>query len=138
MLVGIHQRRDARWDSMMESIDLLFAKVADVDRVQQQMTTQLDISAQLMDQVLRDQQTLAKQMEITGQVVAQINLNRQQHDPEPHPARFREAPSPPPHTPQHDNSGHFRTGGDSSSHTRHTLPKMSFPKFTRVPYDLEG
>ena len=70
------QKVDARWDAMMESIDLLFAKVAAVDHVQQQMTTQLDISAQLMDQVLMDQQTLAKQMELTGQAVAQLNLNR--------------------------------------------------------------
>ena len=54
----------------MESIDLLFAEVADVDRVQQQMATQLDISAQLIDQVLKDQQALAKQMEIMGQAVA--------------------------------------------------------------------
>jgi len=61
---------EARWDTMMESIDLLFAEVADVDRVQQQMATQLDISAQLIDQVLKDQQALAKQMEITGQAVA--------------------------------------------------------------------
>ena len=64
------QRGDARWDTMMESIDLLFAEVADVDRVQQQMATQLDISAQLIDQVLKDQQALAKQMEIMGQAVA--------------------------------------------------------------------
>jgi hypothetical protein len=70
------QKVDARWDAMMESIDLLFAKVAAVDHVQQQMTTQLDISAQLMDQVLMDQQTLAKQMELTGQAVAPLNLNR--------------------------------------------------------------
>ena len=70
------QKVDARWDAMMESIDLLFAEVAAVDHVQQQMTTQLDISAQLMDQVLMDQQTLAKQMELTGQAVAQLNLNR--------------------------------------------------------------
>jgi len=62
------------------------------------MATQVDLSTQLMDQILKDQQTLAKQMEITGQAVAQLSLNRQQFDPEPSHGRFCDMHPPHPHT----------------------------------------
>ena len=68
---------DENWGSVMESLDLLFAKVGIVvveDR-QQRMETQFDISTKLLEQMLLDQQTLAKQMESTGNAVAQLTLN---------------------------------------------------------------
>ena len=60
----------------MESVDLLFSKVAEIDRSQQQINTNFDLSAQVMERVLQDQQTLTKQMEITGQAVARLTLDR--------------------------------------------------------------
>ena len=48
------QREDERWDQMTESIDLLFARMGGVERVQSQMAAQLDLSTQIMDQLLRD------------------------------------------------------------------------------------
>jgi hypothetical protein len=60
------QREDDRWSRMTESIDLLFSRVAGIDRTQQHMASQLDLSTKVMDQVLQDQQTLAKQMEVTS------------------------------------------------------------------------
>jgi hypothetical protein len=57
---------------MTESIDLLFARVGNIERVQSQMSAQIDLSAQIMDQVLRDQITLAKQLETTGQTVSRL------------------------------------------------------------------
>ena len=81
---------DENWGSVMESLDLLFAKVGIVvveDR-QQRMETQFDISTKLLEQMLLDQQTLAKQMESTGNAVAQLTLNqmRARHDRPPSPA----------------------------------------------------
>jgi len=66
------QREDSHWDQMTESIDLLFARVGNIERVQSQMSAQIDLSAQIMDQVLRDQITLAKQLETTGQTVSRL------------------------------------------------------------------
>jgi len=44
----------------MESLDLLFTKVATMENRQQRVETQLDVSARVMEQMLLDQQTLAK------------------------------------------------------------------------------
>ena len=66
------QCEDDRWSRMTESIDLLFSRVADIDRTQQHMSSQLDLSTKVMDQVLQDQHTLAKQMEVTSTVVARL------------------------------------------------------------------
>ena len=54
------QAEDAHWDSVMESLDLLFTKVATMENRQQRVETQLDVSARVMEQMLLDQQTLAK------------------------------------------------------------------------------
>lgn len=66
------QKEDERWDRMMKSIDLLFARVGDIDRVQHQMAAQIDLNIQIIDQVLLDQITLAKQLEATGQAISQL------------------------------------------------------------------
>ena len=70
------QAEDAHWDSVMESLDLLFTKVATMENRQQRVETQLEVSARVMEQVLLDQQTLAKQMESTGNAVAQLTINQ--------------------------------------------------------------
>jgi len=67
---------DAHWDSVLESLDLLFTKVAVVENRQQRMETQIDVSTKLLEQMLLDQQTLAKQMETTGNAVAQLTMNQ--------------------------------------------------------------
>jgi len=46
------QREDDRWTHMTESIDLLFARVGEIDRSQQHMASQLDFSTEVMDQML--------------------------------------------------------------------------------------
>ena len=70
------QAEDAHWDSVMESLDLLFTKVATMENRQQRVETQLEVSARVMEQVLLDQQTLAKQLESTGNAVAQLTINQ--------------------------------------------------------------
>ena len=82
------QAEDAHWDSVMESLDLLFTKVATMENRQQRVETQLEVSARVMEQVLLDQQTLAKQLESTGNAVAQLTINqmRSRQDRSPSPA----------------------------------------------------
>jgi len=70
---------DAHWDSVLESLDLLFTKVAVVENRQQRMETQMDVSTKLLEQMLLDQQILAKQMKTTGNAVAQLTINQMRH-----------------------------------------------------------
>ena len=79
---------DEHWDSVMESLDLLFAKVGAVEDRQQKMEAQIDISTKVLEQMLIDQQTLAKQMETTGNAVAQLTMNqmKNRHERPPSPA----------------------------------------------------
>ena len=70
---------DAHWDSVLESLDLLFTKVAVVENRQQRMETQMDLSTKLLEQMLLNQQILAKQMKTTGNAVAQLTINQMRH-----------------------------------------------------------
>jgi hypothetical protein len=65
----------ADWASVMDSLDLLFAKVGEIDANQRKMEDRFDVSAKVMEQMLMDQQTLAKQMEATGQAVDKLTIN---------------------------------------------------------------
>ena len=127
------QREDSHWDQMTESIDLLFARVGNIERVQSQMSAQIDLSAQIMDQVLRDQITLAKQLETTGQTVSRLTQRFPTTDSGPTRPPFQssmnasgsgEPPFP------HSSSGYNCSGRDSSALPRHAIPKMAFPQFT--------
>ena len=118
------QREDERWDQMTESIDLLFARMGGVERVQSQMAAQLDLSTQIMDQLLRDQNTLAKQMDTTGKTVSNLIQQFSSSTQAPY-GRQRVFPADssssgePPVNPSFPAATH-----------RHAVPKMSFPKFT--------
>ena len=118
------QCEDERWDQMTESIDLLFARMGGVERVQSQMAAQLDRSTQIMDQLLRDQNTLAKQMDTTGKTVSNLAQQFSSSTQAPY-SRQRVFPADssssgePPVNPSFPAAAH-----------RHAVPKMSFPKFT--------
>ena len=43
------QAEDAHWDSVMESLDLLFTKVATMENRQQRVETQLEVSVRVME-----------------------------------------------------------------------------------------
>jgi len=127
------QREDSHWDQMTESIDMLFSRVSNIERVQSQMSAQIDLSAQIMDQVLRDQITLAKQLETTGQTVSRLTQRFPTTDSGPTRPPFQssmnasgsgEPPFP------HSSPGYHGSGRDSSALPRHSVPKMAFPRFT--------
>lgn len=60
------EKEDERWAQVMETLDLLFSKVVDIDKTQMKLETQFEMSAKVMEQVLKDQQVLGKQMEMTA------------------------------------------------------------------------
>ena len=135
------RQEDEHWASVMESLDLLFAKVGSVENRQQKIEAQLDMSTSVLEQMLLDQQTLAKQMELTGQAVARLTLDRHPTPPSsPRPnhgdtrftefhqgasSRNREVP-PPEHRDSH------RSHSDHHSFSRNALPKLTFPMFNGV------
>ena len=127
------QREDSHWDQMTESIDLLFSRVGNIERVQSQMSAQIDLSAQIMDQVLRDQITLAKQLETTGQTVSRLAQRFPTTDSSPtrppfQPSMNASGSGEPPFP--HSSPGYHGSGRDSSALPRHSVPKMAFPRFT--------
>lgn len=139
-MASSEQREEERWDRITESIDLLFAKVGEIDRTQQKMNAQMDLSAQLMERMLQDQQTLAKQIEITGQAVARIVIDQQSNPPqspcplheEDHHREFRRMDSSR-HREVHSSRPHrepYHATAENHSFPRNALPKLAFPLFT--------
>lgn len=54
------ERDDERWDQVAKSLDLLFAKVGEIDVNQQKLDTRFDMTTKVLEQMLKDQQLLAK------------------------------------------------------------------------------
>ena len=141
-MTAAEQRDDARWETLMESVDLLFAKVGVIDHNQKQLHTQMDLSAQIVERMLRDQESLAKHMELTGQAVARLTLDRPPVPPEPphsihtghrsrdfqqgSSSRDKEVP------PAHQHRDTHRAHSDPPNYSCNALPKLSFPTFTGV------
>ena len=63
------ERDSSRFDQVLESLDLLFVKVGQLDTTQQRMATQMDLGNQVMEHMLKDQQSLATQMEVAGKLL---------------------------------------------------------------------
>lgn len=72
-MASSEERESSRFDHVLESLDLLFAKVGQLDTTQQRMATQMDLGNQVMEQMLKDQQSLSKQVEATGQAIARFS-----------------------------------------------------------------
>ncbi|XP_072147882.1 uncharacterized protein [Setaria viridis] len=138
------QREAARWQQMTDSIDLLFARVTDISRVQEQMQVNQELGVKAMEQVLKDQSILAKQLEATGKAVAQLTLDRAGDDESDAfsahslgsrpPPQFR-PPRPPPQPsgePHHNRStfGAHRAVGEGPQGYRAAVPKLNFPEFS--------
>jgi len=126
-MASSEERESSRFDHVLESLDLLFAKVGQLDTTQQRMATQMDLGNQVMEQMLKDQQSLSKQVEATGQAIARFSSS------DFRPSRRQDPSSSsgdiPAHRPFQSLLG---GGGDHSGGFRHGVPKMSFPKFTGV------
>lgn len=59
-MAAVEQKDEKRWAHILESIDLLFTRLGDVMRVQEQIQVNQELGAKAMDQVLKDQSLLAQ------------------------------------------------------------------------------
>lgn len=128
------QRDEARWAQVTESLDLLFAKVGDVDKHQAKLEAQFELSNSVMAQMLRDQDQLAKQLESTGKAVAQLTLQQKPPEPPPSPTHSEEFGefSGQPRRPGHHHRNSFAGGRhDAEPHAgnHRFLPKLTCPRF---------
>lgn len=73
-----------RWNTVLGSLDLLFAKVGAINENQQKMEAKFDLSTGVIEQMTKDQLLMEKQIEATGQALAHLTLNQHRHrDPSP-------------------------------------------------------
>lgn len=61
-----YSKADAKLDKLIESVDVLFAKLEDLSVAQTQMQVKLDINSKAVDLSMREQQLLAQQLELLG------------------------------------------------------------------------
>ena len=54
---------DERWEQVMESLDLIFARVMDLGRTQQQLRTQVESTTQAVDNLGKEQQILNQKVD---------------------------------------------------------------------------
>jgi len=126
-------QEDARYEHLLENLDLLFAQVGTISSHHQQMAAQSDINTKIVEQLLLDQRTLSQQIEATGQAVANLTLNRQRPSSPPFQLvspRPRHSVVGTSHFPSHNNAAGFaRRSYDGEGPIRAVLPKLSFPRF---------
>lgn len=134
----------------MQSLDLLFARVDDIDKTQHRIQLTQELGAKAMEQVIQDQTLLAKQLEATGQAVAKLTLegfanersdgfSEDSHDSQvpPHRRHDSRPHRPPPHRDgrhQH-RANHEPNEAHGEVHQwepRYSAPKLTFPSFEGV------
>jgi len=135
------QHQDAKWDKLMQRLDLLLARVTDIVSTQQQLLEKMDLNSQDVQQASHDQQLMVKQIEDTGKAVARLTLEHmdaETEDKSPRslsplfsipPQQERPFSSGQPHPPTEPS--HHRPFVDSH-HNYTPLPEMLFPKFEGV------
>ena len=120
------QEDAAHWDQTMESIDLIFARMADIGSTQQQLRAQVESVTQAMDQYGKQYQILSQKLDSTAAAVAQLLVD--------HPPHYDDPVSPPHHRHTFGEPGPSRSTGRQNTESqgihRNYLPKMPFPQFT--------
>lgn len=74
------KKDDEKWDEVMEHLDLLFAKVGNMEQKQEALG---GITSKVLDQLLQGQQRMSKQIEANGQAIAKLTLNQNNSPPSP-------------------------------------------------------
>lgn len=136
------RRDEERWSHIKDSLDLLFARVGDISKVQEQMTVIQDLGAKVMEQVLKDQAKLSQQIENTGKAVAQLTLDRTRqedmddvpdgtgtHNYSQHNWSHRQHQSAEAYAQPYGAVGNHGSG-DNVSGYKNVVPKLSFPEFS--------
>lgn len=129
---------DERWEQVMSSLDLVFAKVAEVDGNQRKSDTKVDMTTKVMEQMLKDQQSIAKQLEVTWQMVDRLAAapkEKQHQEPDSPTSSESSFENLVPRVKMrgstaHKASTHHQRRDDSDRFKlRNLVPKMAFPKF---------
>jgi len=66
------ERVDAKLDRLVESVDLLFARVGDLHHSQQKMQEHVDLTTMAVDQLVRDQIGMTQQLDATACAVERM------------------------------------------------------------------
>lgn len=137
------QKDAACWQQMTDNIILLFARVTEIGRVQEQMQVNQELGIKEMEQVLKDQAILSKKIEATGKAVTQLTMDRAVEDDfdvffvnsmgSRPPQQFR-PPRPPPQPPGETHAtrsmfGLNRGAGEGPPGYKNAVPKLNFPEF---------
>jgi hypothetical protein len=128
------------WNSITDTLDLLFAKMEEIDRNQQRADVKFDMSAKVVEQMLKDQQMMAKQLENTGKAAAQLRMDfLNAADDQPSSStksntatenQFAKSnPSVDVHKKTQRSTHPYNHGGGEKGGLRGFLPKMNFPRF---------
>jgi len=87
------QAEDTHWDQVMESLDLLFARVTDIGRDQQQIRAQLGQHTDVLQGYAQAQEVLTQKVDAASQAVAKLTPDfvgfdsaRQPSSPQPGPS----------------------------------------------------
>jgi hypothetical protein len=67
---------NSKRDQVISNFDLLFTQVNEINTVQKQMKTQMDIRCAAMDQYSQEQHLIAQQVKANGIAVAQLTLRQ--------------------------------------------------------------
>ena len=103
---------DHHWEQMMESLDLLFARVTDIGRDQQQIRAHLEHNSEVMAGYSTAQEILTRKVEATSQAVAKLTADflctGEQHPPPPpsSPRQGYHGESSQSHPPLHSGRGY--------------------------------
>lgn len=130
----------------MQSLDLLFARVEDIDKTQHQIQVKQELGARTMEQLIKDQAMLARRMEATEKAVAHMRMDQFVADhtdassgefegPQQHRRDGRQHQPPPrreiPHT-NRTTHGHHHDPDEVHEWKRYSAPKLVFPSFEGV------
>jgi hypothetical protein len=111
---------------MQTNVDHLFSKQSDA---QTQMAAQLKLTTQAITQYSKEHFVLTQQMAITSDLVARLTA-AQPRDPVPgHRGGGSTGHQQADPRPHHHNTQGGRRAEEDIQYNRHTLPKLSFPKF---------
>ena len=121
------QAEDTHWDQVMESLDLLFARVTDIGRDQQQIRAQLGHHTEVLQGYGQAQEALTHKVDATSQAVAQLTPDSISFEPARPPPSSHQGPSG--ETGYHRPP--FQSGRLHQDHSngRNYIPKLSFPRF---------
>jgi len=73
------EKEIGKLDKILESVDLLFARVTDIGLAQQKMRAHLELNTQAIDLQTAEQKLMSHQIGEAGQALAQLRMQQNRH-----------------------------------------------------------